>query len=230
MAMRHAFLGREPIKRNIDAPGIDRQNSVVRRDHERLSVKRFYDLLFTILSLLFIGLWLFPLVAIFIKLTSKGPVLFKQLRHGKDNIPFYCYKFRTMVMNEDADTLQASRNDNRVTRIGFFLRRSSLDELPQLFNVLKGEMSLVGPRPHSVPMNEIFAKEIPGYMKRHNMRPGITGLAQSKGFRGEINDFYDLSARYKLDMFYLNNWCLYFDFKIILWTCYSLLFKNSKAY
>src|SRR5690606_11750481 len=161
MAMRQAFLGRERMKRNIAAPGIDRQNSVVRRDHERLSVKRFYDLLFTILSLLFIGLWLFPLVAIFIKLTSKGPVLFKQLRHGKDNIPFYCYKFRTMVMNEDADTLQASRNDNRVTRIGFFLRRSSLDELPQLFNVLKGEMSLVGPRPHSVPMNEIFAKEIP---------------------------------------------------------------------
>lgn len=228
--MRHTFLGKEPIKKNFETLEVEEQNFILEKEPQKLSAKRFYDVIITLLSLIFIGLWLFPVIAIFIKLTSKGPVFFKQLRHGKDNIPFYCYKFRTMVMNEDADTLQASKNDNRVTKIGFFLRRSSLDELPQLFNVLKGDMSIVGPRPHSVPMNEIFAKEIPGYMNRHNMRPGITGLAQSKGFRGEINNFYDLNARYKLDMFYLNNWCLYFDFKIILWTCYSVLFRNSKAY
>lgn len=228
--MRHTFLGKEPIKKNFETLEVEEQSFILEKEPQRLSAKRFYDVIITLLSLIFVGLWLFPVIAIFIKLTSKGPVFFKQLRHGKDNVPFYCYKFRTMVMNEDADTLQASKNDNRVTKIGFFLRRSSLDELPQLFNVLKGDMSIVGPRPHSVPMNEIFAKEIPGYMNRHNMRPGITGLAQSKGFRGEINNFYDLNARYKLDMFYLNNWCLYFDFKIILWTFYSVLFRNSKAY
>jgi putative colanic acid biosynthesis UDP-glucose lipid carrier transferase len=230
MAMRHIFLGKEPIKRNLNVSEVEEQKPILWKEPERLSEKRFYDLLITFLSLVFIASWLFPLIAILIKLTSKGPVFFKQLRHGKDNIPFYCYKFRTMVINEDADTLQARKNDNRVTKIGFILRRSSLDELPQLFNVIKGEMSIVGPRPHSVLMNEIFAKEIPGYMNRHNMKPGITGLAQSKGFRGEINNFYDLNARYKLDMFYLNNWCLYFDFKIIMWTCYSVLFRNSKAY
>lgn len=228
--MRHTFLGKEPIERSFEVPKIEERNSVLWRDPKRLSVKRLCDLVITIFSLVFIGLWLFPVIAIMIKLTSKGPVFFKQLRHGKDNVPFYCYKFRTMVINQEADTLQASKNDNRVTKIGSFLRKSSLDELPQLFNVFNDEMSIVGPRPHSVPMNEIFAKEIPGYMDRHRMKPGITGLAQSKGFRGEINNFYDLNARYKLDVFYLKNWCLYFDFKIILWTCYSLLFKNSKAY
>lgn len=228
--MRHTFLGKEPIERSFEVPKIEERNSVLWKDPKRLSVKRLFDLIITIFSLVFIGLWLFPVIAIMIKLTSKGPVFFKQLRHGKDNVPFYCYKFRTMVINQEADTLQASKNDNRVTKIGSFLRKSSLDELPQLFNVFNDEMSIVGPRPHSVPMNEIFAKEIPGYMDRHLMKPGITGLAQSKGFRGEINNFYDLNARYKLDVFYLKNWCLYFDFKIILWTCYSLLFKNSKAY
>lgn len=228
--MRHTFLGKEPIERSFEVPKIEERNSVLWKDPKRLSVKRLFDLIITIFSLVFIGLWLFPVIAIMIKLTSKGPVFFKQLRHGKDNVPFYCYKFRTMVINQEADTLQASKNDNRVTKIGSFLRKSSLDELPQLFNVFNDEMSIVGPRPHSVPMNEIFAKEIPGYMDRHRMKPGITGLAQSKGFRGEINNFYDLNARYKLDVFYLKNWCLYFDFKIILWTCYSLLFKNSKAY
>ena len=145
-------------------------------------------------------------------------------------VPFYCYKFRTMILNEHADILQARKDDQRVTRFGLFLRRSSLDELPQLINVLKGEMAIVGPRPHAVPMNEVFSKEIPGYMHRHSMKPGITGLAQSKGFRGEIVNYHDLYSRYRLDIFYIKNWCLYFDLKIIFWTAYSLLFKNSKAY
>ncbi len=227
--MRNTFLGEEPARKNT-VPTAVVEHQVAFVNSRRARAKRACDLVLTILSLVLICSWLFPIIAVLVKLSSKGPVFFKQQRHGKGNVPFYCYKFRTMVLNEHADILQAKKNDGRVTRIGAFLRRSSLDELPQLINVLKGEMSIVGPRPHSVPMNEIFAKEIPGYMNRHNMRPGITGLAQSKGFRGEINNFYDLHARYKLDMFYLRSWCLYFDFKIILWTCYSLLWKNSKAY
>jgi len=198
-------------------------------DSSKLLIKRIFDLTFAIFSLLFICSWLFPIIAIAIKTTSKGPVFFKQLRHGKDNIPFYYYKFRTMVPNKEADTLQAIKNDQRITKIGRLLRRSSLDELPQIVNVLKGEMSVVGPRPHAVLMNEVFSKEINNFMFRHAVKPGITGLAQSKGFRGETKDFYDLHSRYKLDMFYVKNWCLYFDSPFILRTMYTLWFKNDKA-
>ncbi|MEX2595045.1 MAG: sugar transferase [Anditalea sp.] len=196
----------------------------------KLRVKRTYDVLLALLAIIFICSWMFPLIAVIIKITSNGQIIFKQLRHGKDNVPFYCYKFRTMVLNNEADILQASKNDPRITKFGAFLRRSSLDELPQLFNVLKGEMSIVGPRPHAAPMNEVFSKEIPDYMNRHRMKPGITGLAQSKGFRGEIINFHDLYSRYRLDLFYIKNWCLYFDLKIILLTAYSMLFKNKRAY
>lgn len=228
--MKRIFLGKNLERRDLAVPLVAEKQPAPKEVPSKLHTKRVYDLAVALSCFILIGVWLFPIISGLIKLTSKGPVFFKQLRHGKDNVPFYCYKFRTMIVNEEADVLQAKKNDNRVTRVGSFLRRTSLDELPQIVNVLKGEMSIVGPRPHSVPMNEIFAKEIPGYMYRHSMRPGITGLAQSKGFRGEIVNFYDLHSRYKLDMFYLRNWCLYFDFKIILWTCYTLLFKNTKAY
>jgi len=163
-------------------------------------------------------------------MTSQGPVFFKQLRHGKDNIPFYCYKFRTMRVNNEADILQAVKNDRRITGIGRILRRTSLDELPQIMNVISGEMSIVGPRPHAVPMNEVFAKEIENFMFRHAVKPGITGLAQCKGYRGEIKDFFDIYSRYKLDMFYVKKWCFYFDFLIIIKTMYTIWIKNDKAY
>lgn len=228
--MKHIFLGREPINLSSNTPVVAVDNAALHQNSPKIKLKRINDLIITFFTLIFVCWWLFPLVALFIKLSSKGPVFFKQARHGKDNVPFSCYKFRTMVINEEADILQAKKDDERVTRIGSFLRKSSLDELPQLINVLKGEMSIVGPRPHSVPMNEIFAKEIFGYMDRHYMKPGITGLAQSKGFRGEIVNFYDLHSRYKLDMFYLNRWRLLLDFKIILWTFHTLLRKNTKAY
>lgn len=203
-------------------------------DHDaslgQLRIKSIFELMVCSLALVIIGLWLFPIVAVVIKATSKGPVFFKQLRHGKNNVPFYCYKFRTMVANDEADTLQAKKGDHRITKFGGILRKSSIDELPQLFNVMKGEMALVGPRPHTLPMNEIFMKEVPGYMNRHVMKPGITGLAQSKGCRGEIKDYNDLNHRNRLDMFYIKKWNLAFDLKILLWTTKEVLFNNKKAY
>jgi putative colanic acid biosynthesis UDP-glucose lipid carrier transferase len=201
-----------------------------KENHRNLKIKRCMDILISVLLLVFIGVWLFPLLGTIIKMTSPGPVFFKQLRHGKNNIPFYCFKFRTMVINQSADVLQAKKDDERITKIGRILRRSSLDELPQLINVLLGEMSIIGPRPHAVPMNEVFTKVFPIYMVRHTMKPGITGLAQSKGYRGEIINYHDLHSRFRLDIFYIKNWCLYFDLKILVWTAFTLLFRNDKAY
>ena len=195
-----------------------------------LRIKTILEIILCCLALFLIGIWLFPIIALIIKITSQGPVFFKQLRHGKNKVPFYCYKFRTMIMNDEADILQAKKGDSRITKFGAMLRKSSMDELPQLFNVLKGEMSLVGPRPHAVPMNEIFTKEVPGYMNRHVMKPGLTGLAQSKGSRGEMKDYNDLNQRYRLDMFYIKNWSLGLDLKILLWTVEELFFNNKKAY
>jgi len=199
-------------------------------DPSQLLVKRSFDLILSILALIFICSWLFPLIAILIKTSSKGPVVFKQLRHGRNNVPFYCFKFRTMKVNDEADTRQATKHDPRVTRIGSFLRKTSLDELPQIFNVIFGEMSIVGPRPHAVPMNDKFSEGIEHFMSRHAVKPGITGLAQSKGYRGETRDFYDIYSRCKLDLFYIKNWSLLLDIKIMVWTIVSLILKNKKAY
>ncbi len=195
-----------------------------------LNAKRIIDLFISGIVYLTVFIWLYPIIAILIKSTSKGPVFFKQLRHGKDNVPFYCYKFRTMVVNDDADRRQATKNDPRVTRIGAFLRKTSLDELPQILNVLKGEMSVVGPRPHPIILNESFSRDIKNLMSRHVVKPGITGLAQSKGFRGETKEFYQMNSRFKLDIFYVKNWSLLLDLKIILWTSLALISKNNNAY
>ncbi|WP_114748817.1 sugar transferase [Pleomorphovibrio marinus] len=194
------------------------------------SLKRSMDVLFSLFVFVFIISWLFPIIGILIKLDTKGPIFFRQLRHGKNNIPFYCYKFRTMHANSEADTRQATEDDPRVTQMGKFLRKSSLDELPQFFNVFLGEMSVVGPRPHAIPMNNKFSEEIDNFMYRHAVKPGITGLAQAKGFRGETKDFFDIYSRCKLDIFYVNNWSPWLDFKIMIWTVYSLFQNNSKVY
>ncbi|MFO7823134.1 MAG: sugar transferase [Cyclobacterium sp.] len=193
-------------------------------------MKRTFDLVISLFTLVFVISWLFPVIAILIKRDSKGPVFFKQLRHGRGNKKFYCYKFRTMVKNNEADTRQATQGDARITKIGKFLRKTSLDELPQVFNVILGEMSIVGPRPHAVPMNLEFAKEIENFMQRHQVKPGITGLAQSKGYRGEISSFQELYSRFRLDFFYVKKWCLIFDIKIVIETAISLVTKNHKAY
>lgn len=230
METNNAFLKNPLAASSIQKPQHWEENKSTSQGSFQARLKRSYEVIVAILILVLIGSWLFALISIMIKLSSKGPVFFKQQRHGKDNKTFYCYKFRTMIANEEADTLQARKGDQRITKFGAVLRKSSLDELPQLINVLKGDMSLVGPRPHAVPMNEIFAKEIPCYMDRHSVKPGLTGLAQSKGIRGEMQDFHDLNLRYRLDMFYIKNWSLAFDLKILLWTAQELLFNNKKAY
>lgn len=196
-------------------------------DPYNASVKRSFDVFFSLMVTFFVLSWLYPLVAIAIKLSSKGPVLFKQKRTGIDNKEFYCYKFRSMKTNELADLKQATQNDPRITKIGAFLRRSSIDELPQFINVLKGEMSIVGPRPHMLKHTEEYSKIVGNFMNRHAIKPGITGLAQIRGFRGEIDDLSLLKNRVRLDTFYVNNWTIFFDFKIILMTVWTI-FKEHK--
>jgi Undecaprenyl-phosphate glucose phosphotransferase len=169
-------------------------------------------------------------IALLIKLDSPGPVLFRQRRHGLQNDVINVFKFRTMrVMENGAEVTQASRNDSRVTRVGRVLRRLSLDELPQLFNVLNGEMSLVGPRPHAVAHNEYYEKVISAYGSRHRMKPGITGLAQVEGYRGEITTPTDMENRIRLDRFYIDNWSLELDVKILARTILAVL-KQTNAY
>lgn len=211
-------------------PGSQTSNDQLRENSYPLRIKNGFDFFMAFTFLIFIATWLFPIIALLIKIGSKGPVIFSQLRHGKDSKPFYCLKFRTMVVNDKADTVQAKKGDLRITKFGSFLRKSSLDELPQLINIVRGEMSLIGPRPHAVPMNEIFSDRIPGYMNRHAIKPGLTGLAQSRGYRGEIKSYQDLYFRYRLDLFYLKKWNLLLDVKILVWTAFSLLFDNKNAY
>jgi putative colanic acid biosynthesis UDP-glucose lipid carrier transferase len=193
-------------------------------------LKRSFDVVFASVIMLFFLSWMYPLFGLLIKLESKGPVMFKQLRHGKGNQPFYCYKFRTMVKNDQADYLWASRNDDRVTKFGAFLRKTSLDEFPQFFNVLIGNMSIVGPRPHPISLNHAYQDKVEKYAKRHAYKPGVTGLAQSMGYRGEITDYFQMSSRVRLDRFYLQNWSFLLDLKIISLTIYSLLKGQKLAY
>ena len=173
---------------------------------------------------------MYPLFGLIIKLESKGPILFKQLRHGKGNAPFYCYKFRTMIENSEADFTWASKNDPRVTKFGAFLRKTSLDEFPQFFNVLIGNMSIVGPRPHPLSLNKTYESKVEKYAKRHAYKPGVTGLAQAMGYRGEITDYYQMSSRVRLDRFYLQNWSFVLDVKIIFLTVYALMKGQKLAY
>jgi exopolysaccharide biosynthesis polyprenyl glycosylphosphotransferase len=194
------------------------------------AIKRIFDILFASIVSLLILSWLFPLIALIIRLDSKGPVFFRQKRHGKNNKYFYCYKFRTMFWNEADEFYQARKDDERITKIGRILRRLSLDELPQFLNVLEGHMSVVGPRPHPVKLNEQFQSIIEKFWQRHSVKPGITGLAQAKGYRGETITNLDMSNRVRLDRFYIRNWSVVFDVKIVLLTIISLLKGNEKAY
>lgn len=162
-------------------------------------------------------------IALLIKMTSKGPVFFKQARHGWDGSVFKIWKFRTMYMHSDQQVKQATKNDNRVTRIGAFLRRTSIDELPQLINVLIGDMSLVGPRPHAVAHNDYYDEHIESYLLRHRIKPGITGLAQINGCRGETEVMDKMRQRVEYDVAYINNWSLWLDITILIKTPLTLL-------
>jgi len=193
-------------------------------------VKRAFDLVFSSIIMIFVLSWLYPLIGILIKLESKGPILFKQKRHGKGNVPFLCYKFRSMVVNENADVLWASKDDPRVTRLGAFLRKTSLDEFPQFINVFIGNMSIVGPRPHPLSLNHAFENSVEKFAKRHASKPGVTGLAQSMGYRGEITNYYQMSSRVRLERFYLQNWSIWLDIKINFLTVFALLKGQALAY
>lgn len=193
-------------------------------------IKRLFDILFSLIVIFGVLSWLTPILAVFIKLETKGPIFFKQKRNGLNYKEFYCYKFRSMKLNDIADLHQVSKNDPRVTRLGRLLRKTSIDELPQFFNVLRGEMSVVGPRPHMVSHTEMYARRVDKFMVRHFIKPGITGLAQTRGFRGEVVKDEDIIRRVKYDIFYLENWSLLLDFKIVIMTIYNALKGEEKAY
>lgn len=193
--------------------------------------KRIFDLIFSSLAFIFILSWLFPIIAILIKLDSKGPVFFMQNRAGRNNRNFKVFKFRTMTVTEsDTEYKQAQKGDARITKIGAFLRRTSLDELPQFINVLYGNMSVVGPRPHPLLLNEYYQEIISKYMIRHYVKPGITGWAQANGYRGETNDPQLMVRRVEHDIWYLENWTLMLDVKIVFMTIINMIKGEENAY
>jgi undecaprenyl-phosphate galactose phosphotransferase/putative colanic acid biosynthesis UDP-glucose lipid carrier transferase len=194
------------------------------------TLKRIFDIIFSLVIIFFILSWLFPLIALIIKFTSKGPVFFKQLRSGENSEKFYCYKFRTMKVNEQCDEIQATKDDPRITKIGAFLRKTNLDELPQFFNVFLGSMSVIGPRPHMIKHTESYSEKIDDFMVRHFIKPGITGWAQVNGYRGETKEVKDMENRVKYDIWYIENWNFLLDFKILFLTIYRMSFGDPNAF
>ena len=192
--------------------------------------KRSFDILFSLFIILFVFSWLYPILAILIKLESKGPVFFIQMRTGRNNTHFKCYKFRSMRVNTDADKKQATRDDHRITKIGAFMRKTSLDELPQFFNVLIGNMSIVGPRPHMLSHTEEYSQLTEKFKARHILRPGITGWAQIRGLRGEVKTAEAMIKRVDADVWYLKNWSFLLDLKIIFLTFWITLKGDKNAY
>lgn len=193
-------------------------------------IKRIFDIAFSLLVIIFILSWLYPLLAFLIKKQSKGPVLFKQMRTGKKNEPFWCYKFRSMYVNVGDESQQARKEDARVTPIGKFIRRTSLDEMPQFFNVLMGNMSVVGPRPHMIKHTSDYNDHINNFMVRHFVKPGITGLAQVSGLRGETKKISDMKRRVSTDIQYVQRWSLITDIKICLLTIIVTLKGDKNAF
>ncbi len=215
------FHGAVPVSRLRHEP-LDRKANRM--------LKRSFDIVFSFLVITLVFSWLFPILALLVKLSSKGPVFFKQTRLGERKQKFSCYKFRSMRMNKEADSKQATRNDPRVTRVGAFLRKSNLDEMPQFFNVLLGQMSVVGPRPHPLKLNDQFRDIIDKYMVRHFVRPGITGWAQVNGLRGETRTPELMEKRVELDIWYLENWSFLLDLKIVVKTVTNMVKKDEMAF
>jgi putative colanic acid biosynthesis UDP-glucose lipid carrier transferase len=213
-------VGGLPIINIYDAPLDDPFSAMI---------KRLVDIILSFLTLLLISPFLL-FIAIGIKLSSPGPAIFKQLRYGLNGDEINIYKFRSMTTQENGSVIkQASKNDPRLTRFGSFLRRTSLDELPQFINVLQGKMSIVGPRPHAVAHNEEYRKLVPKYMQRHLVKPGITGWAQVNGWRGQTDTLEKMQKRVEFDLFYINHWSLWMDVRIIILTVF-VGFINKNAY
>lgn len=193
-------------------------------------IKRTFDIVFSLGVIVFLLSWLMPIMMIIIRLESKGAAIFAQLRSGRNNEPFFCFKFRSMRINAASDTKQAVKGDARITKIGSFMRKTSLDEFPQFFNVLLGNMSIVGPRPHMLKHTEEYREIISHYMVRHHLKPGITGWAQVNGFRGETTEHKQMLDRVEHDVWYLENWSLFKDLEIIYKTVANVVQGEENAY
>jgi len=215
------YLAELPILSLRPEPLEDMSNSIK---------KRAFDIIFSLLVIVLLLSWLIPLLAIIIKLSSKGPVFFVQQRSGKDNKSFRCWKFRSLAVNADAHEKQVTRNDGRITKVGKFLRKTNLDELPQFFNVLMGSMSVVGPRPHMLRHTEMYSKILGQYMIRHFVKPGVTGWAQVNGLRGEIKREDQLRKRIEHDIWYLEHWSPWLDLRIIFLTVFVTLKGDKNAF
>lgn len=192
--------------------------------------KRTFDIIFSVLVIIFINSWLILLIATLIWIESKSAAIFSQLRTGMNNIPFRILKFTSMRKNKDSNSVQAVKNDKRVTKVGKFLRRTSLDEFPQFFNVLKGDMSIVGPRPHMLKHTDEYSKIIEQYMVRQFLKPGITGWAQVNGHRGETKNIHQMQKRIEYDIWYVENWSLRLDIKVIFLTVINAVKGEKNAY
>ena len=191
--------------------------------------KRCFDIVFSLVACVAIALFI-PIIALIIKLQSRGPIFFVQDRTGKYGRTFRCLKFRTMRTNGECKIRQCTKHDPRVFPFGRFLRRTNLDELPQFFNVLMGDMSIVGPRPHMLYHTDYYSKLIPHYMNRHFVRPGITGWAQVTGFRGETRELWQMEGRVRRDMWYINHWSLWLDLRIMVMTVKTIFVRDEMAY
>jgi len=192
--------------------------------------KRLFDIVFSIMVSILLLSWLIPLMGILIKLDSKGPVFFIQLRSGINNRPFLCFKFRSLKLNNESETRQVTQNDNRYTRLGKFLRKTNLDEMPQFLNVMMGDMSVVGPRPHMLKHTDEYSQLIGEYMVRQFLKPGITGWAQVNGYRGETKQVYLMHKRVEHDLWYMEHWSLWLDIRIIFMTIVNAIKGEKNAF
>ena len=193
------------------------------------AIKRTFDIVFAVISLIIVAI-LFPFIFVIIKIQSPGPIFFKQLRTGLDGKNFYCYKFRSMHVNKDADRLQATKDDPRKYPFGNFMRKANIDELPQFWNVLIGNMSVVGPRPHMLAHTEMYSGLIDKYMVRHFVKPGVTGWAQVTGFRGETKELWQMEERIRRDIWYMEHWSFWLDVRITWLTLKTIFVHDKNAY
>lgn len=220
LQLKPEMIGGGAVYTNYQSPLIYMSNRVI---------KRTFDIVFSSIVLILM-LPFIPIIAFLIKRESPGPMLFKQMRTGINGRDFLCYKFRSMHVNDDADKKQATKEDPRKFKFGDFIRRYNIDELPQFWNVLKGDMSVVGPRPHMLAHTEQYAKVVEKYMYRHYAKPGITGYAQVSGFRGETSELWQMEERVKKDIYYIENWSFWFDMKLIYRTVLTMFVHDENAY